>query len=512
MSRKIIAYDLGTGGNKASLYDADGECLGSVFVPYETHYPRPGWHEQRPLDWWDAVVASTRRLLDVAACDGRDIGSLAISGHSLGVVPIDRCGNLLRATMPIWSDTRAHEQVERFFESVDEEEWYLTTGNGFPPPCYAAFKVMWYRDNEPDMFRQIHKVIGTKDFINYRLTGQIKTDYSYASGSGVYDLRAWAYSPKLMGASGIPDEIWPDIVDSTYVLGELTGEAADCLGLPKTVQVVCGGVDNACMAAGARCISEGRAYTSLGSSAWIAVSSGIPILDAGSRPYVFTHVVPGMFTSALSIFSAGTSHRWVRDNVCSNLVAAAEAEGRDPYAMMDELAAQSPVGTNGLIFNPSLAGGTCLDPSFSIRGAYLGIDLSHSQADLIRAALEGISLNLRLVLDELSRFCELSDEMVLVGGGSKSKLWRQIFADTFNRRILRTNVGQEAAALGAAAVAAVGSGIWRDFSRIDEIHRIEAVGEPIAENVPKYEALLPVFDYARTAQSKIGDMLRELSV
>jgi xylulokinase len=510
MNRKIIAYDLGTGGNKASLYDSDGNCLESAFVAYDTFYPAAGWHEQRPMDWWQSVVESTRQLLGARKTDAGSVDCVSISGHSLGVVPLDKQGNLLRELIPIWSDTRPHAQVKKFFEQMDRKKWYMTTGNGFPPECYSVFKIMWYRDNEPDTFRRVYKILGTKDFINYRLTGKINTDFSYASGSGIYDLKKWGYSDELLKASGLPREIFPEIVPSTRVIGELTKEASKALGLSQNVKVACGGVDNSCMALGARNISEGRVYTSLGSSSWIAVSSREPVLDPESRPFVFTHVIPGMFTSAVSIFSAGSSLKWVRDNMCEHLVHIAQKQNRDVYELITEIAEKSPVGSNNLLFNPSFAGGSSQEESPHIRGAYAGIDLGHNQSDLIRSCLEGIAMNLALVLDVLRGFCTLSDTMLMVGGGSKSRLWLQIFADMYNMDIIRTNVGEEAGSLGACALAAVGSGLWKDFKKIDDLHRVQDIVKPLAENVEKYASLRPAYEYMRQCQARLGEMLHEL--
>ena len=474
----LLAYDLGTGGNKASLYDAAGRLLAAEFVPYATAFPQTGWHEQRPEAWWDSVVESTRRLLAGRVVDPKTIRGLAISGHSLGCVPIDRDGRLLRESTPIWSDSHPLEQVAKFFSQVDPGQWYRTTGNGFPPQHYTVFKILWYRDHEPEMFCRIDKVIGTKDYVNFRLTGRVATDFSYASGCGVYDLVGGKYSSELLAAADLSPDLLPEIVPSTTVLGQLTGAAAETLGLPRAIQVACGGVDNSCMALGTRCFREGSTYASLGSSMWIASSSATPLLEEQSKPYVFTHVAPGMFASALAIFSGGTSLRWVRDHLCGNLVAQARIEGRDPYDVMTALAEQSPVGSHKLLFNPSLAGGSSLDASPAIRGAFLGLDLGHTQADIVRATLEGIALNLRLVLDQLRRLGQVGREMVVVGGGSRSPLWRQILADTLQIDIVKTNVGQEAGALGAAAVAAVAVGLWDDFDRVDELHHVESVTRP----------------------------------
>jgi len=512
MSEKIIAYDLGTGGNKASLYDSDGICIESTFVPYQTIYPKTGWHEQRPIDWWNVIVESTKKLLSKRRGESKNIACVSISGHSLGVIPVDRKGNLLRSTTPIWSDTRPENQVKQFFDKVDKRSWYMTTGNGFPSECYSVFKIMWYRDNEPEMFKKIFKIVGTKDFINLKLTGNIVTDYSYASGSGVYDLKKWAYSPLFIQVAGLDGEIFPPVVPSTHIVGELTKEAAEELELPQRVKVLCGGVDNSCMALGAGNISEGRVYTSLGSSAWVAVSSANPVVDFENMPFVFTHVIPGMFTSAVSIFSAGSTMEWVKDTLCEDLLLTAKQKGKDIYEMMNELADTSPPGSRKLLFNPSLAGGTSQEHSPYIRGALSGIDLRHTRSDIIRSCMEGIALNLSLVLEILRNFTSLSENMVIVGGGSKSALWCQIFADTYNMNIIKTNIGQEAGSLGAAAVAAVGTGLWKDFSRIDEINKVIHITKPIPENVKIYNLLKPVFDKLRKSQSTIGELLHKIEI
>lgn len=510
MDKKIIAWDLGTGGNKASLYDSGGNCIAATFVPYETAYPKRGWHEQKPSDWWDAIVKSTRELMEQTKVDKNDIYCCGISGHSLGAVPMDKDGALLKQRTPIWSDSRADEQAKKVFETLDENEWYMKTGNGFTPSLYTAFKLLWYRDNEPDIYNKIDKVIGTKDYVNYRLTGKIVTDCSYASGSGVWDLEKWEYSDSLIEEMGLAREVFPDAVASTEVIGQIQETAVEELGLTKNVYVVAGGVDNSCMALGAKAFKEGRVYNSLGSCCWIAVSSQKPLLEIKSRPYVFTHVVPGYFASALCITSGGTSFRWVRDELGADFVKRANEEGVDEYELMTQEAAKSSVGANKLLFNPSLGGGMPTDKSPSIRGAFLGLDLTHTRADIIRAAMEGITFGQRLCLDLLRGMTDISGEMLLVGGGSKSALWRQIYADAYKMNVIKTNIDQQAAALGAAACAAVGTGIWNDFDRIDELHEVEERVTPIPENMQTYDKMMSVFRSASENLSDLGDMLSSL--
>ncbi len=235
-----------------------------------------------------------------------------------------------------------------------------------------------------------------------------------------------------------------------------------------------------------------------------------PVLDKHLKPYVFAHVMPGMFTSAVSIFSAGTTFTWVKDNLCNDLVEEAEKTGADVYALMNREAEKAPVGSNKLLFNPSLAGGNSQDPGSALRGAYIGLDLKHAKPELIRAAMEGIAMNLRLRLDLLRKYTRLEDEILFVGGGAKSRFYLGIFADAFNTRILKTTIDQDAGALGAAAIAAVGAGLWKDFSRIDGIHKTVELVEPNPENNRIYEALLPVFALTTGYLAKISDALQEL--
>jgi len=223
-------------------------------------------------------------------------------------------------------------------------------------------------------------------------------------------------------------------------------------------------------------------------------------------------VIPQMFTSAVSIFSAGTSFAWVKANLCDELIEEAKKDDSDVYLLMNREAQKAPVGSNRLLFNPSLAGGTSQDANVHIRGAYIGLDLKHGKAELIRSAMEGIAMNLRLRLDLLRKYTRIEDEILFVGGGAKSRFFLGIFADVFNNRIIKTNIDQDAGALGAAAIALVGCGLWKDFNRIDEVHKIEEVVEPDRENNRAYEKLLPIFDLATDYQARISESLHNLEL
>lgn len=497
---KLIAYDLGTGGVKASLYDSRMNTLGRSFLPYSTMYPAPCMHEQRPEDWWDGIVGSTRALLEKSGADPGDIAALALSGHSLVTVPIDRDGRLLTESVPIWSDTRAGQEAADFFGRIEEETWYLTTGNGFPAPCYSIFKLMWMKKHQPDLFSRIYKVLGSKDYINFRLTGNCCMDPSYASGTGAWDLAAQRMRTDFLEAAGIPADLFPEILPSHAVVGTILPDAARETGLSEHTLVACGGVDNACMALGAVGAEDGRIYTSLGSSSWVPVNSRKPVLDFRKKPYVFAHIEEGMYTSAFSIFAGGSSFAWAKDVLCRDI-------RENVFDRMSEMAAAVPPGSGGIFFNPSLAGGTSQDKSIHIRGAYIGLHLGTTREAMVRATMEGICMNLKESILYLQEKTGRSDDILFCGGGSKSRFWMQMFADVFRTRIVKTNIDQDAATVGAAAIAAKAAGIWNDYSGISSLHQVEYICVPDPEQADYYEKLQQSFVHISSVLADLGDYL-----
>lgn len=503
----IIAYDLGTGGIKASLHDEEGKTLCTSFIEYDTFYLRDKWCEQMPMDWWDGVCHSTKLLLEKSGIPAKEICGLALSGHSLVAVPMSEDGELLLDRVPIWSDMRATEEAKEFFERIPYKDWYMLTGNGDPAECYSVMKLLWMRKHLPEIYNRTEVVLGSKDFVNYQFTGRCRTDPSYASGSGVFNLLNWDYDEKLIELSGLRREIFPPIAPSDAIIGTVTKKAAAETGIVEGTPVACGGVDNTCMALGARGIGEGRVYTSLGSSCWIAVTSRRPILHSQTHPFVFAHAEKGYYTTGMSIFSGGNSYRWIRDQFMCDA-----KPGVDAFRLMDESAAKVPAGSNGVLFNPSLGGGSAQERSPNIRGAFLGLTLASTREDMIRASLEGVAFDLRLMLDELGRYIPLNDEMLLCGGGSRSAVWRQIFADIYRKKIVKTNIDQDAASLGAAAIAARGCKLWSDYGRIDRLHTVQSVEIPDSKNNALYEKILPYFKRSAEFLADFGDDIQKHKV
>ncbi|MDD3361522.1 MAG: FGGY-family carbohydrate kinase [Hespellia sp.] len=498
---KLIAYDLGTGGIKASLFDVDGKSLAEVFQQYETYFPADKCVEQRPLDWWQGVCSATGLLLKQSGCAAEEIACTALSGHSLVAVPLDKDKNLLLDQVPIWCDMRAGDQIPKFFKDLSYEEWYPVTGNGDPEECYTILKLMWMRQHQPEIFEKTDKILGSKDFINFKFTGTICTDPSYASGFGVFNLLKWDYEDRFFEAAQISKRIFPEIRPSDSIVGYVTEEASKECGLCVGTPVACGAVDNTCMALGARGLEEGVAYTSLGSSSWIAVTSQQPIIDLKTRPFVFAHAQKGYYTSAVSIFSAGNSFRWIRDRFLMDY-----ANDTDTYEIMNQMAESTPPGSHGVLFNPTLAGGSAQEPSPNLKGGFMGLTLANTREDLVRASMEGVAMALRKTLDILLKQVEIKGEMLLCGGCSKSAIWRRIFADIYNMPVIKTNIDQDAASLGAAALAANACGLWDGYDKIKEIHVIEDRLTPDPETNAYYEKLLDIYGEWTLALAKLGEM------
>ena len=489
MTDAALAFDLGTGGCKAALVDLEARVVATAFVAYPTSYPAPGRHEQRPDDWWDAVARSAREVLTLDGGRHRVV-AVGISGQSLALVPVDGSGAALLDAVPIWSDIRGEDAAAAYFGSGDgDAAWYLRTGNGFPRGMYTVFKAAWLRAAHPDVAARTALVLGSKDWVNARLTGVALTDPSYASGSGAYDLATRRMLPDVLAGLDVPAGWWPAIVPSREVVGHVTAPAAAATGIPAGVPVVAGGVDNACMALGAGLDRPGEAYISLGSSNWVTVAGESPVLDAVTRPFVFDHVLPGLTISALSTFGGGSSLTWLAGTL---------GRGDDLDALLDEAAA-APVGARGLTCVPTLAGGTVAEGGPAVRGALLGLDLGHTHGDLARAVVEGIGFSLAGAARAILADAPSAAEITATGGGARGGLLLQVLADLLGRPVVRPEAAQHCAALGAAALALIGTGAWADTAPLRAARRAAARAEPRPDLAAAYDQPRARFDAARLA-------------
>ncbi len=496
-ARFILAHDVGTTGNKASLFDEQGNVLASAFQGYATAYPHPGWVEQNPEDWWQAVCLSTRSLLESSGIHPREVACVAFSGQMMGCVAVDRLARPLRSAI-IWADTRAAEEERWMIARAGMQETYRITGHR-ASASYSAAKILWLRRRQPELFAQVHKFLHAKDFIAARLTGRFTTDHSDASGMNLFDLQARDWSPVLLEAFQLDPRLLPDLHNSTDVIGEVQPQAAEETGLLPGTPVVIGGGDGSCAATGAGVVREGSAYLYIGSSSWIGIATRQPIFDPQLRTFTWAHLVPGLYSPTGTMQAAGGSYQWLRDTICASEKQAAEAHGLSPYELMNELAEQSPPGANCLLFFPYLLGERSPRWNPDARGAYFGLAMSHTRADLVRAALEGISLNLRVILEAFREQGAEIPAMRVIGGGAKGRIWRQILADIFGIPIQRPTLLAEATSLGAALAGGIGAGVYPGWEMIERLTPVVEQQLPDASLRPLYDRLYRLFNQAYEA-------------
>jgi xylulokinase len=494
MPNLILAHDLGTTGNKATLYDPGGELVASAFAAYETRYFGQNCVEQDPADWWHAVAESTRRLLVQSKAAPADIACVTFSGQMMGCVAVDARGEVLRPAI-IWADQRATAEAALIAERVGAERVYEVTGHRVGP-SYSAAKILWIRAGEPDVFRRAARFHQAKDYVILRLTGAHVTDYSDASGTNLFDLETRDWSPAILGALDLDRGLLPEVRRSTDVAGELLAGPAEECSLRAGTPVVVGGGDGACAAVGAGVVREGAAYNYVGSSSWIALASSSPLPDPEQRTSTFCHLDPDLYMPTGTMQAAGASYQWFRDALCQEEVREAEASGRSPYELIDALAAQAPPGADRLLFLPYLLGERSPHWNPDARGAFIGLSPNHRKAHMARAVLEGVALNLRIILDAFRRQGAEVKMMRLIGGGAKGALWRQIMADVYGIPVTVPEHTEEATSLGAAVAGGIGVGLFRDFAVAEEVARPTQAQQPDPEAQKAYDALYPLFSRA----------------
>lgn len=461
MKHYLIAHDLGTSGDKATLYDADGSLIRSITTSYPAHFFNGNWAEQNPEDWWNAFCQSTKALLD--GMDANEVAALSFSGQMMGCVPVDRSGRALRPAI-IWADQRATRQAEEVLAHSDLQTLYRITGHRISA-SYSLEKLMWLRDHEGETFRQIHCCLQAKDYIIQRLTGRFATDYTDACGTNAFDLAKRCWSDAILESVGLDQALFPEALPSTAVAGEVSPTVAKLCGLAPFTPVVMGAGDGICATTGAASIQPGDTYHYLGSSSWIACTDTQPYLDPQMRTFNWVHMVPDCYCPMGTMQAAGNSFNYIRDMLCDGEALRCEAQGRSIYEVINEMLTQSPVGSRGLIYLPYLLGERSPRWNPSARGAFIGLTMEHSRADLVHAALEGVLMNLSLILDAL-RGLRPVQQLRLIGGLAQSDAICQMLADIFGVEAVLMDKLEEATSTGAAVCAGVGVGLLEDFSAV----------------------------------------------
>ncbi len=492
----ILAHDLGTTGNKASLYSRDGVLVGGLTVPYPTDFGPQGRAQQDPDDWWRSVGTATRRVLEQTGTPPAQVDCVVFSGQMMAVVPLDADGSPVRPAL-IWADTRSEADCGRLIDRVGAERGYAITGHRLNA-TYSLSKMMWLQRTEPSLWRRVRTVVQPKDYVAYRLTGRLATDPSDASGTNAFDQASGAWSDELLSAAGIEPTLLPEIVPSTTVLAGVTRSAAAASGLLAGTPVVIGGGDGPCAALGAGVIEPASgAYVYLGSSSWISHAAPRPMRDPGLRTVTFSHVVPGMFLPCAPMQAGGASVEWIADLL--------RPDG-DPERF-ERLIAQSVAAdpADVPLFLPHLLGERSPYWNPRARGALIGLAKHHGQPHVVRAVLEGVALNLATALLAFAEAGSEIDSVDAIGGGARSDTWLQVLADVWGVPVRRRSIVEEANGLGAAVVGGVAVGIFPGFEVAPRFSAIQAEFAPDAGRheqyvarhrlfVDSYRALEPIFN------------------
>ncbi len=482
----FIGIDSSTTATKALLMRADGELVAVASSEYTFETPRPMWSEQHPRLWWQATCDSMRQVLSASGVDPADVKGVGLTGQMHGLVLLDQAGEVLRPAI-LWNDQRTAAECDEIRQRIGKERLIQITGNdaltGFTAP-----KILWVRNNEPEIFAQVRQILLPKDYVRFKLTGEYATDKAGGAGTLLFDVRERDWSQQVVRALEIDPAWLPPTFEGTAITGRITPQAAQATGLQAGTPVMGGGGDQAAAAVGTGAVSEGIVSLSLGTSGVVFASSDQAIIEPQGRLHAFCHAVPGKWHLMGVMLSAAGSLRWYRDTL---------APGTDFDALTQPATGVTP-GSDGLFFLPYLTGERTPHPDPLARGAFVGLTVRHTQVHLTRSVLEGVAFGLRDSF-ELMRGAGLAqvNQVRVTGGGARSALWRQILADVLAVELVTVNTA-EGAAFGAAVLAATGAGAFADVpSACAEIIKVTGRTAPgpavaaYAQMYPLYRGLYP---------------------
>jgi xylulokinase len=486
----VLGVDVGTTAVKAAVVSADGEVLGSASVEHPTSYPRPGWVEQDPEDWWRAACGAIRTALEEAA--RRDVAAVCVSAQAPTLLPADGRGRPLRAAL-IWMDRRAEAECSALRETLGEELVQRITGNRIDP-YFVAPKLLWFRANEPELFARTRVYLQATGYLVHRLTAELTLDREHASLLSLRDLGGETWSEPLCEAVGVTPDLFPRLVDGDEIAGRVTAAAAEATGLPEGTPVTGGTVDGAAAALEAGVLDEGEAAEMTGTSTVLILPSKRPRSEPAF--VAMRHAARGRWLLLGAMVASGGSLRWLRDVL-----------GEVSFDALTATAEPVPPGAGGVVFLPYMMGERSPIWDSDARGVFLGLTLASDRGVLVRAVLEGAAFALRHNVEVAAAAGVGVGELRSVGGGARSRLWSQIRADVVGVPVLlpETSIG---APFGDAALACVAAGLHADVGALVRTVRIRERFEPRAETAERYAALYGVY---RGAYESLREEFRRLA-
>ena len=486
MNEYVLGVDLGTSGTKTVLFDKQGRAIASASREYSLDQPRNGWAEQDPECWWQAARETIRQVIGESGVAPAQIRGLGISGQMHGLVLLDENGQVLRKAI-LWCDGRTQQECDEITRIVGRERLIRITAN----PALTGFtagKILWVRRHEPEIWKHVRHILLPKDYVRFRLTGEYGSEMSDASGTNLLDVPRRCWSGAMLDALDLDATLLPPLMESSDAAGTVTSRAAEETGLQPGTVVAAGAGDNAAAAVGTGVVTAGKAFATIGTSGVVFAHADQVQIDPKGRVHTFCAAVPGAYTVMSCTLAAGLSLKWFRDQFCQAECQTAAQMGEDPYTLMSQEAAQSPIGANRLVYLPYLMGERSPLLDADARGAFIGLSGIHARRDLLRAVMEGVTYSMRQNLDVLRGMGIAPAEMLACGGGARSSFWRQMMADVFALPV-QTVKNTEGPALGAAILGGVAAGLYADIP--------SACAALIQENEPQLPDVQRHVDYEK---------------
>jgi len=478
----LMGLDIGTSSTKTVVISPDGVLLGMAAQEYAVETPHPGWAEQNPETWLSAALDTMRRALAVANIPAEQVQAVGLSGQMHGTVCLDARGLPLRPAI-IWADQRSAAQVADVYARVGREQLAAWTAN----PLATGFMLatwLWLREHELDVAIATAHLLLPKDYVRYRLTGEIGTEPSDASSTSLFDTANRCWSTALLDALGLDARVLPPVAASAAIAGGLLPEIAAATGLRPGTPVIYGGSDQAMQAVGHGVVAPGVLSSTIGTGGQLFAPVARPVYDPQARLHCFCHVMPDMWHLEAAMLAAGLSLKWLRDSVLSGLT----------YQEIADAAATVVPGAEGLFFLPYLAGERTPHMDPRARGSFVGLTLRHGRAHIARAVMEGVVFAMRQGLALMLDLGVTPERIIASGGAAQHPLWLKVQADMFNRPLYQTRT-LEASAVGAALLAGVGTGIYADVADAvgQAVRYSETVITPDPDNAAHYVTLAGTF-------------------
>jgi len=487
----LLSIDVGTTGGRAIIFDTRGNIIGSAYKEYLCFYPTPTTVEQDAITWWEATKSTVNDALEKAKIDPSTIAGLSVTNQRETIVPVDKNGEPLSRAI-VWQDRRTIQECEEIREKVGDEKIYAITGLTIDP-YFSAPKILWIKRNLPEVFNKAHKFLLVHDYIQMKLTNEFVTDYSNASRTMLFDINKLTWSNFILQTLAIPREKLPKPLPSGTKIANLTKNAAKELGLPEGLPVVAGGGDQQCAAIGVGVTQEGRIKATTGTGTFLLAFLKESQRDPKRRLLCSCHAIPGAYVFEGSIFTTGSILRWFRDNFSFAEKSLAQNVNLDSYDLICMQANDIPPGSEGVLVLPHFVGAGAPHWNPNARGVIFGLGLGHTRKHLIRAIMESSCYEIKTNLEVLQELGVKLQELRITGGASRNALWNQIEADISNLPVIKGKV-EEATALGAAILAGIGAGVFRDFDEATEqMVQIVERRKPIKAHTQQYEQYFTIY-------------------